>query len=72
MTILIYKEFFLLKLKITITAKYDWVPMLGRLHIGPEMVLGLFRLFKWFNLFFLAPLAPLNTDPLDDRGVYAS
>ena len=50
---LLYKEvFFCLKLKISKTTEPPKLSFLGRLHIGPAMVLGyiIFRFKSWVGL----------------------
>ena len=64
--LLVYKEvdkvFFCMKLKISITSEPIEFSILGKLHIGPGVVLGyLFFIFK--NLDSLNPIsAPSNTE----------
>ena len=76
---LLYKvvSFFCLKLKISLTTEPIGFFILCKLHIGPVMVLCYFIFrFKSCNGFkpFDFPLftTPLNTEPLDARGVAAS
>ena len=50
--------------------------ILGKLYIGPGMVLGyfIFRFKSWdnFRLFFLLPPTQTKTEPLDATGATAS
>ena len=65
-----------MKLKISITTEPIGFSILGKLHIGPVIVLGYFifsfKLVDSFKTFFYFRSALLNTEPLDARGVYAS
>ena len=73
LTILLYKVVmvFCLKIKILVTTELIGFSILSKLYIGLVMVLGYF-IFKFMSLLSAFFLAPLNTEPLDARGTYAS
>ena len=76
--ILLYKgvSFFCLKLRISITTELIGFSISGKLHIGPEMVLG-YLIFRCkasdgFKLFFLPIYVSSITDSIDARGIASS